>query len=108
VKYKLAVFFSQREFNFIHKLERRRILAYEFHFNIIYIALCGDLLGCWVGTKCLGVDFGFWTNKFESHSFNGVMPPSTYGYVEIIIMLYGYFGTLEMCLCGCFVINTVR
>jgi len=43
-----------RQFNFIRKLERRRILVYEFHFNIIYIiciyiyiALCGDLLGCW-------------------------------------------------------------
>jgi len=79
--------------------------------NFIYIyifALCGDLLGCWVGTNCLGVDFGFWTNKFKSHSYNGLMPPSTYSYVEIIIMLYGYFGSLEMCLCGCFVKSIVR
>ena len=93
---------------------------HEFHFNIIYIhtsihpyikfvfALCGDLLGCWVGTDCLGVGFGIWTNKYESHSCNGLMPPSTYSYGEIIIMLYVYFGTLEMCLCVCFVKNTVR
>lgn len=76
----------------------------------IYLALCGDLLGCWVVTSinCLGIDFGFWTNKFESHSYNGLMSPSTYSFVEIIIMLYGYFGALEMCLCGCFVKNSVR
>jgi hypothetical protein len=64
---------------------------------IYYIALCDDLLWCWVGTNCFGVDFGFRTNKFESHSCNGLMPPSTYIYGEIIIMLYGYFGILVFC-----------